>query len=86
LGRVIGGPSRELPSKSGQKLIQQLIPYSIHSSPQVATSFTTTCPSSTKVYSYRSKEISTMETEEFNLPNPTEAKVSFSNVTDGKTG
>jgi hypothetical protein len=45
LGKMLGGPSKETSSKTGQNIIKHLISQSNYSSSQVVTSFTTTCTS-----------------------------------------
>jgi hypothetical protein len=83
LGLIIGGLSQERPSKSGQKIIEQLITNSINSSQHAVTSFTTTCSNSSRVYPKNLDRNSGEEANTSSLLNPAETGKSFSENTDG---
>ena len=83
LGLIIGGLSQERPSKSGQKIIEQLITNSINSSQHAVTSFTTTCSNSSRVYQKNLDRNSGEEADTSSLLNPAETVKSFSENTDG---
>jgi hypothetical protein len=78
---MLGGPSKETSSKTGQNIIKHLISQSNYSSSQVVTSYTTTCNSSTKAFPVQSKK-STSGTGNSSLQTPTE-KSSLSDESDG---
>ena len=80
LGLIIGGPSQENPSKSSQKLIEQLITNSYQ---HAATSFTTTCSNSSRIYPKDLEVNSGTEADTSSLLNPAETGTSFSENADG---
>jgi hypothetical protein len=77
LGFIIRGASQENPSKSSQKIIQQLISNSINSSQHALTSFTTTCSNSSRVYPNDPGKYSGTEADTSSLLNPAETGKSF---------
>jgi hypothetical protein len=74
LGFILGIPS--------QTIIEQLITNLIHSSQHAATSFTTTCSNSTRVYPNHSERNSEVDFGTSSLLSPPETKTSFSEETD----
>ncbi len=55
-GKMLGGPSQEIPSKTGQQIIQTLISNSNNCSAKLVKSFTTACFSSKKNSTYHSRK------------------------------
>ena len=82
-GKMLGGPSQETPSRTGQQIIQKFISNSNFCSAQIVKSFTTACASSTKVYTSQSKKESSTETGNTCLLYPNENKASLSNASNG---
>ena len=85
LGLIIGGASQENPSKSSQKIIQQLISNSINSSQHAVTSFTTTFSNASRVYPNDPEKYYGTEADTLSLLNPAETGTSFSENKDGPT-
>ena len=82
-GKMLGGPSQETPSRTGQQIIQKFISNSNFCSAQIVKSFTTACASSTKVHTSQSKKESSTETGNTCLLYPNENKASLSNASNG---
>ena len=82
-GKMLGGPSQETPSRTGQQIIQNFISNSNSCSAQIVKSFTTACTSSTRVYTSQSEKESSTETGNACLHYPDENKALLSNASDG---